>query len=148
MMEWKERVNANQKEGQMPTATVRRPAIRPATPAQLARYFQAKLAAELGPHNVKRLLDENPQQLVLLDVRSREGYSAGHLPGALNIPFEELPARLQELPKRKDIITYCWNVTCLLCTKASFVLASRGYRAKEMIGGIEEWQKASFPVEK
>ena len=132
----------------MAVATVRRPAIPKASPTQLAKYFQAKLAAELGPHNVKRLLDGGGRDFVLLDVRAREGYNEGHLPGATNIPFEELPTRIKELPKGKEIITYCWNVTCLLCTKASYVLASRGYRTKEMLGGIEEWKKAGFPVEK
>ena len=132
----------------MPTMTARRSAIKPATPLQLKRYFEAKLAAELGPHNVKRLLDHDPRQIVLLDVRSSEGYANGHLPGAMNIPFEELPARLTELPKHKQIITYCWNVTCLLCTKSAYVLASKGYRAREMVGGIEAWRQAEFPVER
>ena len=132
----------------MAVATVRTPAISKATPAQLAKYFQAKLAAELGPHNVKRLLDAHDNEIVILDVRTRQGYDEGHLPGAINIPFEELPARMKELPKGKDIITYCWNVTCILCTKAAYVLAKRGYRAKELLGGIEEWRKAGFPVEK
>jgi rhodanese-related sulfurtransferase len=132
----------------MPATAVRRPAIRSATPAQLKRYFEAKLSAELGPHNVKRLLDQEPHRILLLDVRTREGYQAGHLPGALNIPFEELPVRVQELPKSKEIITYCWDVTCLLCTKAAYVLAGRGYRVKEMLGGIAEWQQAGFPIEK
>ena len=131
----------------MPTTTVRRAAIQHATPAQLTRYFAMKLSAELGPHNVKRLLDQEAGRLVILDVRSREGYAAGHLPGAVNIPFEELPVRLRELPKQKDLITYCWDVTCLLCTKAAYVLASKGYRAKEMLGGIDAWQKAGFPIE-
>ena len=132
----------------MATATVRRPAIRRATPAQLKRYFEAKLSAELGPHNVKRLIDQGSNDIMLLDVRSQEGYTEGHLPGAAHIPFEELPTRLKELPKRKDVIVYCWDVTCILCTKAAYILASKGYRAKEMLGGIDEWRKAGFPVEK
>ena len=131
----------------MAVATVRRSAIPKVSPAQLANYFQAKLAAELGPHNVKRLLDAGASDVVLLDVRSEEGYQDGHLPGAIHIPFEELPARLKELSKTKAIITYCWNVTCILCTKAAYVLASKGYRAREMLGGIEEWKNAGFPVE-
>jgi len=85
---------------------------------------------------------------VILDVRSAEGFRAGHVPGAVHIPFEELPERMKELPKGKDIISYCWDVTCILCTKAAYVLAKKGYRAKEMLGGIAEWQKAGFPVEK
>ncbi len=127
-------------------------AIRPspivrASPAQLATYFEAKLAAELGPHNVKRLLDAGSRDLVLLDVRSREGYTAGHLPGAIHIPFEALATRAKELPKSKDIICYCWDVTCILSTKAAYVLAKRGYRTKELLGGIAAWQHAGFPIE-
>jgi rhodanese-related sulfurtransferase len=123
--------------------------IRP-KPAQLTRYFADKLAAELGPHNVKRLLDlgGGERDFVLLDVRSREGYRAGHLPGAISIPFEELPKRMAELPKDREIIAYCWDVTCLLCTKAAFILASKGYTAREMIGGIAAWRDAGFPVER
>ena len=132
----------------MPTATARRSAIPTATSAQLARYFSAKLAAELGPHNLKRLLDEDASQVVVLDVRSREGFEAGHIPGATHLPFEELPGRLRELPKGKTIVTYCWDVTCILATKAAYVLAAKGYRPKELLGGIEEWRKAGFPVER
>ena len=130
------------------TQTKRPPAIVRLTPSQLAKYFEAKLAAELGPHNVKRLLESGARDLVLLDVRTREGYGEAHLPGAINIPFDELPMRMKELPKGKEIIAYCWDVTCILCTKAAYVLAKAGYRAKEMLGGIAEWQKAGFPVEK
>ena len=132
----------------MAVTTTRPPAIVKATPAQLAKYFQAKLAAELGPHNVKRLLEMNSTEVVIVDVRSKEGYREGHLPGALNIPFEELPSRMKALPKNKDIITYCWDVTCILSTKAAFILAKHGYRAKEMLGGMEAWQKAGFSIEK
>lgn len=117
-------------------------------PAQLKRYFEAKLAAELGPHNVKRMLDAGDRSFVLLDVRTPEGYRAGHLPGAINIPFEELPSRLKELPTHKAIISYCWDATCILCTKAAYVLASKGFKAREMLGGFETWEQAGFPVEK
>ena len=134
----------------MPTAAVRRPpsAIPQATPAQIARYFAAKLAAELGPHNVKRRLDTEPERVVLLDVRSREGYAAGRLPGAVHIPFEELADRRRELPKGREVVVYCWDVTCLLATKAAYVLAKRGYQVNELLGGFEAWRQAGFPVEK
>jgi len=133
----------------MPTQTARLPrAVKPASPAKLKRYFEAKLSAELGPHNVKRLLDAGAKDIVILDVRTRDGYRAGHIPGVVNIPFEELPARLRDLTKQNDIITYCWDTACILCTKAAYVLASKGFRAKELLGGIKEWQDAGFPIEK
>ncbi len=124
--------------------------IRPASgglaPQQLALYFQAKLAAELGPHNVKRLLDLG-EPVTVLDVRSADGYQSGHVPGARSIPFERLADRYRELPVDQEIVTYCWDAACLLSTRAAFFLASKGYRVKEMIGGIEAWKAAGFPAE-
>ena len=132
----------------MAVATRRPAKIVQASPAQLKRYFALKLAAELGPHNVKRLMDSGDDTFVVLDVRSADAFRQGHLPGAVTIPFEELPSRMKELPRHKAIISYCWNATCLLCTKAAYVLASKGYHAREMIGGIESWKQAGFPIER
>ena len=115
---------------------------------ELTNYFQAKLEAELGPHDLKHRVTSGEKNFVILDVRSREGFKESHIPSAVNIPFEELEGRLKELPKEREIITYCWNVTCMLCTRAALLLAKKGFQAKELIGGIEEWQKARFPVER
>ncbi len=135
----------------MPTLTTRTRSsrhARRATPAPLRAYFAAKLAAELGPHDLHRLIEDGQRGFIILDVRSPEGYAQGRLPGARHIPYTDLARRLQELPKQQEIITYCWNVTCLLCTKASLLLASRGFRTRELIGGIAEWTAAGFPVER
>ncbi len=45
--------------------------------------------------------------MVILDVRSFEGYKGGHIPGAISIPLNELPERWKELPKDKLIVAYC-----------------------------------------
>jgi len=44
---------------------------------------------------------------VLVDVRSAENWAAGHAKGAINIPVEQVVARISELPRDKMIITYC-----------------------------------------
>ncbi len=133
----------------MSTKTTNRPAqIVKLVPSELKRYFAAKLAAELGPHNVKRLIELSRDEIVILDVRSSEAFRESHVPGAINIPFEQLPIRLKELSKQRQMISYCWDVTCLLATKASYILASKGYKAREMVGGIAAWQAAEFPVER
>jgi rhodanese-related sulfurtransferase len=44
---------------------------------------------------------------LLLDVRSRAEHAERHLPGSVNIPIEELRARLSTLPRRRDIVVYC-----------------------------------------
>ena len=118
------------------------------TPTQLARYFYAKLAAEWGPHNLKNALEERKDKILVLDVRSREGFKAGHIRGAKNIPQEELDSRWKELPRDQEIVAYCWSVTCHLSTQAAAFLAGKGYRVKELVGGIAEWQAAEFPTEK
>ena len=44
---------------------------------------------------------------VIVDVRTPEEFAAAHLPGALNLPVGELPARLGELPRGKVLVLYC-----------------------------------------
>lgn len=59
---------------------------------------------------MKRLTPQDLQgsggSLVLVDVRSREEYDAGHLDGARHIPLSGLPARLGELPSGLPVVTY------------------------------------------
>jgi predicted sulfurtransferase len=45
--------------------------------------------------------------LVVVDVRSKEEFDQGHIPGAVSIPYAEIEARYRELPRDKEIITYC-----------------------------------------
>lgn len=45
--------------------------------------------------------------IVIVDVRSKEDFDEGHIPGAVSIPWEEIEARYTELPRDKEIITYC-----------------------------------------
>ena len=56
-------------------------------------------------NDARQALDEN--QAVFLDVRSSDAYAAGHIPGAINIPLDELETRLAELDPNEWIITYC-----------------------------------------
>ena len=128
--------------------TTRPPKAARATPAQLKRYYELKLAAEVGPYTIKRLRDMGDGSFVVLDVRPADAYREAHVPGAMSIPFDQLPSRTSELPKGRDIICYCWEIACILSTKAAFVLASKGYQARELIGGIDAWKKAGFAVEK
>lgn len=44
---------------------------------------------------------------LLLDVRSRAEHAERHLPGSVNIPIEELRAKIPSLPRRRDIVVYC-----------------------------------------
>jgi len=66
--------------------------------------------------------------------------------GAVNIPEAELDARLKELPKTKEIVTYCWSITCHLATRVALKLAQKGYRVHELVGGIGSWKEQGNDV--
>ena len=84
---------------------------------------------------------------VVIDVRPREEYRAGHIPGALSIPLEELDTRLGELPARKEIVAYCRGPYCVMAYEAVARLRARGRRARRLIDGFPEWRASGLPVQ-
>jgi len=59
----------------------------------------------IKPEEVRELLKQD--KAVLVDVRGVSSYKAGHVKGALNIPYSEIADRVKELPPDKMIVTYC-----------------------------------------
>ena len=89
--------------------------------------------------------------VVVLDVLSAESYADAHLPGAINIPVEELRARAPvELPDLlRPIVVYCGGPTCHRGDDAAGVLHELGYLHVSVFhGGLPEWQAAALPVER
>lgn len=85
--------------------------------------------------------------LLVLDVRPRVEFAAGHIPGAISIPFDELEERLEELPRDRDVIAYCRGPYCLMAREAVRLLEQRGIRARALEEGILEWRAGGQPVE-
>ncbi|MGM7669031.1 rhodanese-like domain-containing protein [Microbacterium sp. A93] len=80
----------------------------------------------------------------LIDVRERDEFAAGHVPGAVNIPMSELGNRLEELPSE------AFDVICQAGGRSARIvdaLESRGYDATNVEGGTGEWIAAGHPVE-
>lgn len=73
--------------------------------------------------------------VTLLDVRTEEEYTNGHIPGALNIPLVELAIRLSELPKDTEIVAYCRGPHCILSVEAVNFLKKQGYKIKRLNEG-------------
>ncbi len=72
-------------------------------------YFAHKLHAEKQRADVLKAVEAGKFDFVLLDTRGREAYASGHIPGALCAPLEEFDQILPQLPKDKEIVTYCWG---------------------------------------
>ena len=104
---------------------------------------------DLEPVPAKELLDRARKGLVtVLDVRPAEEYAAGHLPGAINIPIQELQKRLRELPRRHEIVAYCRGPYCLMSYDAVSMLRKKGIKARRLEAGLPEWRLAGYPVER
>jgi rhodanese-related sulfurtransferase len=92
----------------------------------------------------RRLKDRS---VVLLDVRPEEEFRAGHVAGARSIPLTELKSRLEELPKRKEIVAYCRGPYCVFADEAVALLRSHGRRATRLETGFPDWKAQGLPIE-
>jgi rhodanese-related sulfurtransferase len=85
--------------------------------------------------------------VTVLDVRPVEEYRAGHIPGALSIPVSELKARLDELPKDREIVAYCRGPYCVMAVDAVELLRKKGFKAQRMEQGIVDWRARGWRVQ-
>jgi rhodanese-related sulfurtransferase/DNA-binding transcriptional ArsR family regulator len=78
--------------------------------------------------------------VTVVDVRPRQEFEAGHIPGALSIPLAELKKRLRDLPKDRDVVAYCRGPYCVMALDAVEILRRKGFRAHRLEQGVVEWQ--------
>jgi len=83
---------------------------------------------------------------VLVDARPEEEYLAGHIAGAINVPVDELEARLHVLPMDQEVIAYCRGPYCAFADRAVAILRANGYRARRFALGFPDWRAAGLPV--
>lgn len=119
------------------------------------RYRQAQISEVLTqsrqwpegmePVSIRDLLGRiEDGTVVLLDVRSDDDFAQDHLPGAINIPLEQLEQRIGELSGNADIVAYCKGPYCVLTTEAVNLLRARGRHARALAGGVSEWRAAGL----
>jgi rhodanese-related sulfurtransferase/DNA-binding transcriptional ArsR family regulator len=111
----------------------------------VADYFVARDALE--PVSRTELVERAARgDVVILDVRPAEEFAAGHIPGALSVPLDQLEVALSRLPKRARIVAYCRGPYCVLAPQAVERLRSRGFNARRLVDGMPEWRLAGLPV--
>jgi rhodanese-related sulfurtransferase len=124
-------------------------AIRNASVGQLGEVERAA-RDYLGPEVEAISRDELIERLgrgdvVLVDVRPKEEFDAGHIEGAWSIPIGELEQRLAELPEDHEIVAYCRGPFCAYAHDAVRQLRSAGRDAKRLDIGWPEWRLAGLP---
>jgi len=103
---------------------------------------------DLEPIPRKELLKRARDGLItVIDVRPPEEYAAGHLPGAANIPLDELEKHLKDLKTDQEIVAYCRGPHCVLAFDAVAQLRKKGLKARRLEDGYPEWKLAGLPIE-
>lgn len=108
-------------------------------------HFGNRADAEAVPM-AELLKRARSKQVVILDTRPAREYIAGHIPGALSIPVDDLQRRLKELTKGREYVAYCRGPYCIYADRAVEILRASGRRARRLIEGFPEWRSAGFPV--
>jgi rhodanese-related sulfurtransferase/DNA-binding transcriptional ArsR family regulator len=86
------------------------------------------------------------KQVVILDTRPASEYVAGHIPGAISVPVDDLKQRLQQLTKGREYVAYCRGPYCVYADRAVELLRANGRRARRFRDGFPEWRAAGLPV--
>ncbi|MBQ0924964.1 ArsR/SmtB family transcription factor [Saccharopolyspora endophytica] len=114
---------------------------------------EAASSAYLGPDDAERVSRDEllrraeSGDVVVLDVRPREEYEAGHIPGAVSVPVEELADKLGDIPADQEVVAYCRGAYCVLAHDAVRLLTAHGRTASRLADGMLEWRLAELPVE-
>jgi rhodanese-related sulfurtransferase len=111
-------------------------------------HFSKRLTFETDCWDVRDAMRSKSPGFVLLDVRSPQRFSQGHVPRAANIPHSMITTeRMAEYPAETLFVVYCAGPHCNGANKAAIRLATLGRPVKEMIGGITGWRDEGFELE-
>ncbi len=102
----------------------------------------------LKPISLKELRSKiKSDDVTIIDVRPKEEYMNGHLPGAVSIPMSELKSKIKNLSGSKEIIAYCRGKYCVMAPEAAKILNKKGFNTTIIQDDTNSWRFAGFEVE-
>ncbi len=130
-----------------PTTTTLVAEIPAAGPEIALDHFSNLLALETDCWDVHESMAAGPVDFILLDVRGKGGFDAGHVSGASHFPHLDMnEASLAGYPDDTLFVVYCAGPHCNGADKAAVRLSLLGRSVKKMIGGIEGWKDEGFEL--
>lgn len=111
----------------------------------IAANLESSDAPTIQPAALQAAREAGAAPLVL-DVRTPAEYATGHIPGALNIPYDQVPQRLAKVEGPNGVVVYC--MVGPRARKGEAALLAAGYAPVfHLEGGLAAWQAAGLPVE-
>ncbi|MCO0635081.1 metalloregulator ArsR/SmtB family transcription factor [Lutimaribacter sp. EGI FJ00014] len=112
--------------------------------AQVDRILRGLTDGQDAPEPVSR--DELAARIrdgavTVLDVRPKDEYASGHIPGAHNVTLAELESLLPRLDPATEIVAYCRGPYCIYAHQAVATLRRHGLNARRLEGGLPEWRE-------
>ncbi|MHB8337624.1 MAG: ArsR/SmtB family transcription factor [Ignavibacteriaceae bacterium] len=102
----------------------------------------------LEPISLKELQSKiKKSDITIIDVRPKEEYLNGHLPGAVSIPMSELKSKIKNLPVDKEIIAYCRGKYCVMAPEAAKILTGKGFKTTILQEDVNSWRFAGLKIE-
>lgn len=116
--------------------------------SRLDRLAEDYLGDRSGLEQVSRqeLVERLADGVAVWDVRPRPEFEAGHVPGAVSVPPEQIEQRLAELPDSVEVVAYCRGSYCVFADDAVRALSAAGRPARRLEDGFSQWRQAGLPV--
>ena len=111
------------------------------------QHFSDKLNHETDSWDLGHALAVG-ENVVVIDVRSREAYEAEHIPQAISLPHREMNAQTTaQFDRGSMYVTYCDGIGCNGSTKGALRMTQLGFHTKELIGGLDWWKRDGHPTQ-
>lgn len=115
-------------------------------PVAVAGYVAGNiLSGKMNPLYWREMQAADSTKVTLVDVRTPDEFSLGSIPGAINVPLDDLRERYREIPEDKPVYVFCG--VGLRGYLASNILKGLGYKkVRNLIGGLKTYKAAVTPV--
>ncbi len=111
------------------------------------RHYGEKLSYETDSWDLNAAI-QNGEKIVVIDTRSPEAFAEEHIPEAVNFPHRTMNQETTSHFNRNVLyVTYCDGIGCNASTKGALKMAQLGFRVKELIGGLDWWERDGYPTE-
>ena len=98
----------------------------------------------IAPAALNEIVEENPDAIMVLDIRRADDYAKGHIEGAVNIPYAEVGQNFDKLPTNRPIYVVCYSGQTAGITIGALRIA--GFNAISLNRGMIGWNGAELPV--